>query len=168
MGNLRDQLKKAKLLSKKDARRLAHEERVRHKEIGGAKASDHEKAEHQEALARQREAQAEVDRQRELEQQALRSADAERAACHALLRREVHSPSRQGATRWFFCLADGRIPRLDLSMPDRLQLQGGETCIVRKGSADTHDYGLMSIEHGRRVAAVFPDRVVWAAAGALA
>lgn len=67
MGNLRDQLKKARLLSEKDARRLAHEERVRHKDIGGAKASDQEKAEHQEALARKRAEQAAKDRQRSLE-----------------------------------------------------------------------------------------------------
>lgn len=67
MGNLRDQLKKAKLLSEKDARRLAHEERVRHKEIGGAEAADQAKAEHQEALARRREEQAEADRRRDLE-----------------------------------------------------------------------------------------------------
>jgi uncharacterized protein YaiL (DUF2058 family) len=165
MGNLRDQLKKARLLSKKDAKRLAHEERVHHQQIGGAKASDHAKAEHQESLARKRAAQAEEDRQRERQQQALRDADAERAACEELLRREVRSPGRQGAARWYFCLADGRIPRLDLPMADRQQLQGGEVCLVRRGLADSHDYGLMSIEFGRRIAAVFPERVVWAAAG---
>lgn len=68
MGNLRDQLEKAKLLSEKDARRLAHEERVRHKEIGGADAADREKAEHQEELARRRAEQAEADRRRDLQE----------------------------------------------------------------------------------------------------
>ena len=34
MGDLRDQLKKAKILSDKDAKRLAHEERVHRKEVG--------------------------------------------------------------------------------------------------------------------------------------
>ena len=67
MGGLRDQLKKANLLSEKDSKRLAHEERVRHKEIGGAEASDREKAEHQRALADKRKARAEADRQRSSE-----------------------------------------------------------------------------------------------------
>jgi len=70
MGGLRDQLRKASLLSDKDARRLAHEERVRHTKIGGAEAADQEKAEHQRALAEKRRAQAEEDRQRGSDPQA--------------------------------------------------------------------------------------------------
>ena len=39
MGDLRDQLKKANLLSKKDAKRIAHEERVHRKQKGGRELS---------------------------------------------------------------------------------------------------------------------------------
>ena len=34
MGDLRDQLKKANLISKKDQKRLEHEQRVRRKKVG--------------------------------------------------------------------------------------------------------------------------------------
>ncbi len=161
MGNLRDQLKQANLLSKKDAKRVAHEERVRHKQIGGAKAADAERAARQAELAEKRQLQAAADRQRELEQQALRVATTEASACTELLRREVRSPSRRGATRFFFVLPGGEIPHLELDPTDRSLIQSGDLCIARKGPPGTHDYGLLATEHGQRIAAVFPDRLTF-------
>jgi Uncharacterized protein conserved in bacteria (DUF2058) len=160
MGDLRDQLKKAKLLSKKDARRLAHEDRVHHKSVGGAAGLDGERAAHQAELRAQKDAQRQADRTQQSAVQAQRDASAEVLACQELLRREVIRSGRKGATRWYFELESGELPFLELPVAERMQLADGSLCVVRTGPRGTHDYGLMRTDHARRVAMVFPERVV--------
>ena len=167
MGDLRDQLKKANLLSKKDAKRLAHEDRVHRKKAGGAGAIDAEKQAHQEELRDRKTEQRERDRIAQAEVQKAKDAATERAACEALLAREVTKPSRKGAAAWYFALPDGRLPRLEVPLAERMQLAEGALCVVRVGPRESHDYGLMRTEHARRVARVFPGRIAWAAPGVL-
>ena len=163
MGNLRDQLHKANLISKKDAKRLAHEERVHRKEVGGAAGVEKEQAAHEAELTRMKEARRVADREQDAERRLRIAAATEAAACEELLRREVRRPGRRGAHRWHFCLADGQLPFLELPLTERMQLQDGSMCIVRVGPVDSHDYGLISSTHGERIAKVFADRVVWKA-----
>ena len=160
MGDLRDQLKKAKLLSKKDAKRIAHEERVHRSEVGGAAGIEKERAEHEAALRSRQDERRAQDRVTQAGVQAERDAGAERAACEQLLRREVQRPGRKGATRWYFRLIDGRLPFLELPLIERMQIADGSMCVVRIGPAGSHDYGLLATHHAQRVAQVFPDRVV--------
>ena len=167
MGDLRDQLKKAKLLSKKDAKRLAHEDRVHRKKAGGAGAIDAEKAAHQAELRAKRDEQREQDRATQAARQQSEDALAERAACEALLARETLKPSRKGAAAWYFALADGSLPRLELPLTERMQLADGSLCVVRTGPVGSHDYRLLRTEHARRVVREFPDRIAWSAPGAL-
>ena len=163
MGNLRDQLKKANLITKKDAKRLAHEERLHRKQVGGAAGVEREQAERAVELARLQESRRESDRGVDIERQKRIAETTEAAACEELLRREVRRPGRRGAARWYFCLADGQLPFLELPLTERMQLQDGTVCIVRVGPVGSHDYGLISSHHGERIATVFTDRVVWAA-----
>lgn len=167
MGDLRDQLKKAKLLSKKDAKRLAHEERV-HRKQAGRKGLEQEQVERERELEAKRAAAREQDRARQAELEAERREHAERAACDEMLRSQVRSPQRGGTIRWFFELTDGGLPALMLQPSDLAQLNAGHLCVVRRGPAGTHTYGLLAAEHAQRVHRVAPERIVWSVPGALA
>lgn len=162
MGDLRDQLKKAKLLSQKDAKRIAHEERVHRKEAG-REGLEREQEQRQRELAAQREQEREQDRARQQELEARRKVEAERAACLALLENEVVRPARGNST-WHFELPDGRLPVLKLSEADRHSLLGGHVCVVRRSTnPEALTFGLLATAHAARVRQHFPERIVWAA-----
>ena len=161
MGDLRDQLKKAKLLSKKQAKRLAHEERVHRTEVGREgieKEQQQRKAELEQQQARDREqtrrAQAELD--------AGRNAAAERAACEEILRNEVRPAPNRGQQKWHFQVEDGSLPWFEADEALRFQLQSGAFWVVRVGGAGSHAYGLLPVEQARRVAEALPERIAWA------
>lgn len=164
MASLRDQLKKAKLLSEKEARRLAHEERVQRKAKGReALESEQERRrrELEELRAQEREkaraAQAELDRRRELE--------AERAACLEILAKDTFRPRPGGTIRWYFRRDDGRLPWLEVDPHERRELQSGAFAVVAMGPPGSHDYALLSAALARRVARTLPERIVWAVRG---
>jgi uncharacterized protein YaiL (DUF2058 family) len=161
VGDLRDQLKKANLISKGDARRLAHEARVHRTAVGGAAGVDREKAEREAALQELQKKRRSSDRETESARRARQEREAEVAACLDILSHEIRRPGRRGSGRWHFRLADGQVPSLELDSAERIQLQEGLLCVVRVGPPGSHHYGLLSGDHGRRVAAVLPDRVVW-------
>ena len=160
MGNMRDQLKKAKLLSKKDAKRLAHEERVKKSKVGHeglAKEQADRARELEELQARERER----TRTAQQEHDSQRAESAERAACEVLLE-SARAPER-GAARWYFELGDGHLPFLSLRDTQRRQLESGQLCIVRGGPEGTHTYRLLDAKHVERLDAALPGRVVWRA-----
>jgi uncharacterized protein YaiL (DUF2058 family) len=167
VGNLRDQLKQANVLSKKDAKRLAHEERMRRKELGRAGLEAEESA-RRGALESQTAETRAADRERQAQLEASRKQREEAAACREILRTGVEQPDRRGTIRWFFETADGALPWLMLDHGTCAQLTSGATCIVRIGATGAHAYGLLGTELARRVHRQFPDRVAWSAPGALA
>ncbi len=159
MGNLRDQFQKANLLSKKDAKRLAHEERVQRTEIGreGVEAAQKAHQAEVEALAaeqraKQKETQAQLDAER-------RVAD-ERAACEQILEKDVLRPSN-GRARFYFAIEDGSLPWLELSDIDCRRVQAGEFAITRMGPRSSHDYGLLGLASAKRIARLHPDKIAW-------
>ena len=165
--NLRDQLKKAKLLSDKDARRLAHQERVERKDKGREQL-EHEQQQRDQELqaARQGDRQRTKAQQRELE--AARKQQAERAAVLALLSENARKP-RGGPGRFYFETPDGSLPWLALSQREMQELAARQLCVVRAlaGAAGSetlstgHDYRLLAAEFGERVASVLGDAVVY-------
>ncbi|MCA8958224.1 MAG: DUF2058 family protein [Planctomycetes bacterium] len=161
MGDLRDQLKKAKLISNKDAKRLAHEERLERSRLGGNQGVEKAREDRAQELQRLQSDRRTADRENEATRRQRIEENAERAACAELVRRESFRPKRGGATRWFFQLQDGRLPWMEVPAVDRLRLAEGALCVVRVGPADTHDYALIDASHARRIAAVLPETVVW-------
>lgn len=166
MGDMRDQLRKANLISKKDAKRLAHEDRVERSQSGGAAGVDQKRTDHQAELEQVRAGRRAADRAAGVIQKAEQSAAAERAACIELLAREVQKPAHRGASRWYFQCPDGSLPALQLPAVERMQLQGGTLCVVRIGPPGSHDYGLLATVHARRIAAAMPERVLFVPADA--
>lgn len=165
MGSLRDQFEKAKLLSKKDQKRLAHEERVERKEKG-REVLEQERAAREAELAQLREEERRQDRERQQALEQERRVQEERAACEAILATEVRQPSR-GPVGFLFELPDGRLPVLRITDVERHQLAGGHLAIVRTKPGDAHVYGLLAASHAQRVARSLPDRVVWTVSAAV-
>jgi hypothetical protein len=164
MGNLRDQLKNAKLLSDKEARRLAHEERAHRKEVG-REGLEQEERERQAEVARlraeQREQAAAAQAMRDRERQEA----AERAACAEILKNEVVQPRGRGGQRWYFELEDGSLPWFEVEEAMRFQLQSGAFWVVRIGAPDSHAYGLLPAALGARVVRAMPHAVAWVPGG---
>ncbi len=157
---MRDQLKKAKLLSKKQAKKLAHEERLARSELGREgleKIESERKAELASLRAEEREKSKEFQAQVEAEKRAA----AERAACLQILSGKALAPEPGGQGRWFFELADGSLPSLALNEKQRRLLEGGSLAIVRSGPQGSHNYGILERSLAVRVAAVLPERIVW-------
>jgi uncharacterized protein YaiL (DUF2058 family) len=165
MGDLRDQLKKAKLLSDKEAKRLAHEERVKRKDVG-REGLEREQAARQQELAGLREQDREDDRRRQAELERDRQDRAERAACEEIVR-AARVPGRGGQIRFFFETEDGRLPWLSVSESERLELGSGMVAIVRRGPEGADVYGLLETSLAKRVRKSLPERVAWAARGVL-
>lgn len=166
MGDLRDALRKANVLSKKEARRLAHEERV-HRSKVGREGVEQEQEQRQQELAALRDEQRQQGLKAQEELRARQQAAAELAACRDLLRKEVVPAGSPSGQPFFVQLADGTLPRLGLGPVERANLLAGALCLVRVGPPGSHDYGLLATEHARRVRETFPDRVVWAVRGVL-
>ncbi len=166
MGDLRDALRKANILSKKDARRLAHEQRVHRSKVGRG-GQEQEQEQRQQELAAMQGDQRQRSRKVQEELQARQQAAAELAACHDLLQKEVVPASSPRGQAFFVQLADGTLPRLSLGPMERAQLMAGAVCLVRIGPGGSHDYGLLATEHVRRVRETLPDRVAWAVDGVL-
>lgn len=155
----RDQLQKANLLSKKDAKRLAHEERVHRTEAGRAGVEEEQRA-RQDELDRLRTQDREQQRAQQAQTDAERRVVEERAACENILRQEVTRPG-QGRLRFYFQVESGDLPWLEFSEIDHKRMLSGEFAVVRSGSAQTHDYGLLALAAAKRVARHFPERVAW-------
>ena len=160
--SLRDQLKKANLLSDKDAKRLAHEARVERKDKGRETLE-------QEAAARQVEIEQLSASERErtrLEQERAekqKKPRAEVAAVQALLA-DAKKPG-PGAVKFYFEAEDGLLPWLELSPREAQEVRAGQLCVVRAGAPGTHTYRLLGLESTRRVARVRPEVVVSAPRG---
>lgn len=161
--SLRDQLKKAKLLSEKDARRLAHEARVERTEKGREQIEQQQQqrqAELQQLQASERQLTAQ--QQKELE--ALRRAREEAAAVQSILDHEARKAG-PGAARFYFETPDGVLPWLEVSPREQQELRAGMVCIVRVGPPGSHDYRLLPLELSRRVARLRPEVVMFAPRG---
>ncbi|MCB9879754.1 MAG: DUF2058 family protein [Planctomycetes bacterium] len=162
--NLRDQFKKANLLSDKQAKKLAHEARVERKEKGreqleqeAQQRQDEVRGLQQAGREQTRREQAELERQRK---------DREEHAAVAVLLRDAKKPG-PGAVKFYFAATDGSLPWLELSPREAQEVRAGQLCVVRSGPPSTHTYRLLPIEAGRRVARVRPDAVAFAPRGVL-
>jgi uncharacterized protein len=162
--NMRDQLKKAKLLSDKQAKQLAHAQRVERKEKGREQLE-------QEALDRKQEVeglrakerentrrdQAEIERQRKRRE--------EQVAIDVLLA-SAKKPG-PGAVKFYFAARDGSLPWLELSPREAQEVSAGQLVVVRGGPVGTHVYRLLAVDAARRVANVRPDALVYAPKGVI-
>ena len=153
----RDQLKKAKLLSDKEAKRLEHEERVKRKKVSREDA-EKEAAERAAELQTKKDLQRKSDRRQQAEIEKERAEHAEVAACRDLLEHEARKPA-SGSVSFFFETPEGDLPWLEVAPQELHQLQARQLSIVRPDSG-VHVYKVLAAEHARRVAKVFPEVIM--------
>ena len=138
MGNLRDELLKAKVLSQKDNKRIAHEQRVERTEKG-REGVEAEQRRHQEEIrrlmeerkARTREAQARLDEERQVAQR--------RAQIVDLVRSHAQKPGG-GNRRFHFVTRSGAIPFVTVDMDAGRKLEAGQLAIVEDLSVDRETF----------------------------
>ncbi len=160
--SLRDQLKKANLLSDKEARRLAHESRVE-RTAKGREQLEHEASARQQQLEQMSAQERERVRAEQEAQDRQRQQRDELAAVHALLA-DAKKPSA-GTVKFYFEAPDGTLPWLELAAREAQEVRAGQLCVVRGGPAGTHTYRLLPLDACKRVARVLPDVVVFAPRG---
>jgi uncharacterized protein YaiL (DUF2058 family) len=163
--SLRDQFKKANLLSDKEARRLAHEARVERTEKGQP-TLDQEAQQRQQQLAQMSAQDRERTRQETERLERERKGREELAAVQSLLA-EAKKPG-PGTVKFYFATPEGLVPWLELSPREAAELRAGQLCVVRNGPPATHTYRLLGLDATKRVARVRPEVVVYAPRGVVA
>ena len=163
MGDLRDQLKKARILSDKEARRLEHEARVTRKEKG-RQGLEQERQQREAELAKLQGEQRQQTRRTQAERDRERLRQEELAACRDILARETRGTG-PGNIRWYFQLDDGQLPWFEVTDQELRMLQSGMLSVARQGAAGTHVYGVLSTDLARRVVKAMPEVIVWAPRG---
>jgi hypothetical protein len=162
--NLKDQMLKAGLVSKQDAKRAAHEQRVQGKHEGAEERERREQArrEEREREARERrEADQRLAEQRKAGQQEREqalAAQARRAAQLEAALREGRMSDWEGNRAFHF--ADGaRVEQLSVNDEAARRLEDGRAAIVRSGDP-LRPYTLLAAGAARKLAEVAPERVV--------
>ncbi|MGC6486747.1 MAG: DUF2058 family protein [Planctomycetota bacterium] len=163
--NLRDQLKKANLISDKKAKQLAHQQRVERKEKGREQL-EHEAQERQDEVQKLREEGRERSRKEQAALERERKRREELLAVDQLLQ-SAKKPG-PGAVKFYFATADGALPWLELSSREAQEVRAGQLCVVRSGPVGTHTYRLVPVDAARRVHAARPDALAFAPQGVLA
>jgi hypothetical protein len=162
--NLKDQMVKAGLVSAKQARRTAHQERVDRTQHGAGPA-EHLSREISEAAQREEEAQ----RAKDLELNLARQADAAKREHQAQERdrrqAQIDSALRDGRIQGGFgnrtyCFTDGtRIESLAVSDETSRQISEGKIAIIRSGDA-AQPYRLLKAAQALRLIELAPERIV--------
>jgi uncharacterized protein YaiL (DUF2058 family) len=163
--SLRDQFKKANLLSDKEARRLAHEARIERTEKG-REGLDAESANRQRELEQLTARERERTRREQEQVEAERRQREERLAVQTLLA-EAKKPG-PGPVKFYFEAGDGSLPWLEVSPREAQEVRAGALCVVRSGKPGTHSYRLLPLEATRRVGRLLPEAVVLAPRGIVA
>ena len=160
--NLRDQLKKANLISDKKAKQLAHQQRVERKGKGREQLE-------QEAQERQDEVQQLRDEGRQKTRKEQAALDRERLrkqeqeAVGQLL--ESAKKPGPGTVKFYFATREGALPWLDLSSREAQEVRAGQLCVVRSGPVGTHTYRLLPADAAKRVHQARPDAIAFAPQG---
>ena len=129
MKNLKDQLLKAKLVSKKQVRKIEHEERERQKKLGRKGVQEERERLRREREEKERHRKAEQQRQSQLRKQAEEALTARQRIAGLVAGADLLE-SGAGPRRFHFVASDGSIPCLELSDDLAARLEKGTAAIV--------------------------------------
>lgn len=129
MSNLRDQLLKAGLVSAKQVKQAAHQDRVHRKEVGH-EGLEAERQAREDAQREEQEAKRIADRERAEEQKRAQAEEAKRNAVRMRIQNGWIKDATAGDRRFFFVASEQRITYLDLNERAQRRLQSGGAAIV--------------------------------------
>lgn len=161
MGNLRDELLKAKLVSEKDVQKAKRDEFKKKEEVGRRAVEDQKKKESEtkEASARARR---DEDRRREADRQRNEKERQTKFQARDIARKAALGKDKVGGTRRFYFIArDRRVPFLELSQEAALDLEHGKLAIVEVEGRkrDIIDWVVVPREAAQRVQALDAEAV---------
>ncbi|MBD3163131.1 MAG: DUF2058 family protein [Candidatus Eisenbacteria bacterium] len=159
MSDLRDQLRKAGLVSDKEIRRAKHEERVHASKVGAGGLAE-EKRERERRLQEQREAERKAAREREQRRLQQERERQEEGRLAQTIRRGWLRDATGGSRRYFFETRTGRISYLDLTDLAVGRLNGGSAAIVETAGAVRGDYCVITDRAAEELRRLEPDRLV--------
>ncbi len=145
MNSLKDQLLKKKLVNKKQARRIEHENRVKQKELGREGVQAEKDLHRQELKKQQQQRQAEQKRQNQLRIKAEEEKKGQQRIDELIAGADLLE-SAFGPRRFYFVDSIGKIPFLEISEAIAARLEKGEIAIieVREG----HHPGVFLVSAG--------------------
>lgn len=159
MGNLFDELKKARLVDDKRAKKLAHEKRVERKHKGGDKARDEEAQRKQAEFEQKRKQEALDNRRAERERQEAQRDKGRRAELIQLVASRALGRDAEGKQRWHFEVEGGSLPFLPVNSATARRLEAGELAIVRDPGQDHPSYVLVTRDIALRLKRELPGSV---------
>jgi len=151
MGDLRDQLNKAGYLSKKDLKRLKHEDRVRHKQEG-PEAREKDLARSREHFKEQRARHQEESRSRGEEQKRRERRREETNRLKARVESQALQERGRGR-KFFFETRRGWVPYLEVSPETGRRLEAGNLAIVDLPWAAVESFAILPREVAGEMAA---------------
>lgn len=165
MGSLRDEMLKAGLVSKKDAKRAAHTQRVETKETGREEIERRAAAERA-AIAKQVEAQRELDRVAAAQAKAEQDAKEQAISAQARFTAQIESALREGRVEhwdgpraYYFTVREREIEFLNVSDDASRRLSEGKAAIIRTPDPKA-PYTLLHAGAAEKLAEVAPERIV--------
>jgi hypothetical protein len=165
MGTLGDQMVKAGLVSKKDAKRAAHDRRVETKQVGRDEL-ERRAAGERAAAARQAEEQRRRDQQAAAHHKAeeesrdqVRQAQARKAALIEAALREGKLENWEGGRAYYFVARGKEIEFLNVTEDAARRLAEGKAAIVHTGDPRS-PYILLHAGAAQRLKDVAPERIV--------
>jgi len=158
MGNLQDELKKASLTGRKQQKKVAHQQRVRRKELG-REGLAREEQERERIVQKRREEKRDKDRELELarqEKQGEKQADRqlEEILSQNALRRGIGGPRR-----FHYIDRNNRIPFLEVNDEVGAKLARGELAIVEVPGPMGSEVYLLPGKSAGRVQALEPEAI---------
>jgi len=158
VSDLKEQLRKAGLVSEKRLRQVKHEERLHASEVGREGLAA-ERQEQEERLRQEEKARRQGDRAREQERKSKAAQHAATERLAQILTRGWIRDATVGTRRFFFVTREGRITFLDLADLAAIRLGSGTAAIVETGGAVRGAFCVIQETAAEQLAQIDPERI---------
>lgn len=132
--SLKDELLKAKLISKKQLKRLEHQDRVEKKQLGQGKLQG-KKQQQLQAIEKKQQQKKQQDQQRAKREQEKRLNKEKLAQIRQIINQGKLQGHGAGNRKFYFVTRNGKIPFILVSDDLMRQLERGEMAIIEPGDA---------------------------------
>lgn len=158
MGDLREQLLKAKLIDETKSREVKREKRRKRKQKG-VKALEQEAKAREESFRNQRNAQAITDKQNALRKQQQETAQTQSVRLRQLISSQLVSGKINGPVKFYFVSRTGFIPSLEVSSEIADSLRSGKIAIVEQPGLNREIFSVVPRETALKIQAEAPEFV---------
>jgi hypothetical protein len=158
MGSLRDELLKAKIISKKDAQKAVHEERQKRKDLG-VNALEKEQQTRSIEFRKEMIEKSAIDRQREMERAQKESPAESPARLRSIVLKGELPGSKSGSVKYYFVARDGRIPFFEVSPAIASGLETGKYAIVETPAQEMEVFRIITRESAIRLREAAPEYI---------